>query len=102
MSETEFAFPTLLDAAAALRQGQITSSELTRCMLERIARVDDYYKAYAAVMRTLAMQEAEQSDREIASGLTDPIEYITAEQWDRSMNILLRDQCSASSSRLAR
>lgn len=59
---------TLVDAAKRLRTGEVTSVELTKAMLARIEKVDDYYKAYTLTCRSEALAQAKAADKEISTG----------------------------------
>ncbi|HEY1643468.1 MAG TPA: amidase [Streptosporangiaceae bacterium] len=58
----------LLEAAAALAAGRISSRELTAACLERIAQRDGQYGAFIRVYRREAEQAARQADELRASG----------------------------------
>ena len=59
---------TLVDAAKRLRTGEVTSVELTKAMLARIEKVDDYYKAYTLTCGSAALEQAKTADQEIFDG----------------------------------
>ncbi|NNG45646.1 MAG: Asp-tRNA(Asn)/Glu-tRNA(Gln) amidotransferase GatCAB subunit A, partial [Deltaproteobacteria bacterium] len=59
---------TLLDAAKAVRDKEISSRELTRAMLSRIERINPKINAYVTVLPETAMREAAARDEEIARG----------------------------------
>ena len=56
---------SLLDAADALRAGDVSSVELTRASLERIRAIDGAVHAYLAVTEKLALRQAEGADRRL-------------------------------------
>src|ERR1700722_1040285 len=56
-------------AAAALRDGQITSAELTAGMLDRIEHLNPRLGAFIAVTGDGAMIAAEQADADLARGV---------------------------------
>ncbi|MFN3868704.1 MAG: amidase [Hyphomicrobiaceae bacterium] len=58
----------LCEAAAAIRDGAIKSSELVRACLDRIASIDGGIGAFTALDPHYAMQQAEMADRARASG----------------------------------
>ena len=60
---------TLTDAAAALRDGTVTSVELTRAALARADELDDRLGAYLARFDDAAMVAAERADAELAAGI---------------------------------
>src|SRR5947199_2184563 len=59
---------TISEAADLLRQKKISSVELTQAHLDRIRAVDDKVKAFTLVTGELALKEAEEADRRLASG----------------------------------
>ena len=56
---------TIHEAAARLRAGEITATELTKAVLDRIAATDDAVKAYLTLTPELALTQAAQADRVI-------------------------------------
>ncbi len=65
---TEFYTLTIHEAGDLLRQKKISSVELTKAHLDRIRAVDDKVKAFTLVTDDLALRQAEEADRRIASG----------------------------------
>ncbi len=65
---TELHYATLLEAAAAIRAREVSPVELTRAMLDRIARLDPALHAYATVTPALALAQAERAETEIMTG----------------------------------
>ena len=61
---------SLLRLSAALREGKISSVEVTRSMLDRIAKHDGTYRSYTTVMADRALARAEAADKEIAHGFS--------------------------------
>ncbi|RFS86641.1 amidase [Actinomadura spongiicola] len=59
---------TIEDAAAALRDGAVTSTVLTRAVLDRIARLDGDLGAYVTVCEDAALAAAAEADAEFARG----------------------------------
>ena len=59
---------TLLDAARLIKSRELSLLALTRAMLARITRYDATLHSYITVTSDLALQQAEQADREIADG----------------------------------
>ena len=51
-----------------LDRGEVSSVELTRAVLERIAEVEDRVKAFVTVTEELALEHARRADRRIAAG----------------------------------
>ena len=64
---------TIESARNALRQGQVSSEELTRAYLERIRSLDDRLHAYLTVSHDHALAQAVEADRRIASGDDTPL-----------------------------
>ncbi|MGB3096755.1 MAG: Asp-tRNA(Asn)/Glu-tRNA(Gln) amidotransferase subunit GatA [Candidatus Deferrimicrobiaceae bacterium] len=60
---------TLLGAAKAVREKEISSRELTRALLSRIERINPKINAYVTVLPEAAMREAAARDEEIARGI---------------------------------
>jgi len=67
---TELYQLTIHEAGELLREGKISSVELTRAHLDRIRAVDDGVKAFTLVTDDLAMKQAEEADRRFNSGAT--------------------------------
>ncbi len=61
-------FATLVDVAALIETGELSSVELTEMMLERIEAVDSRLLSYATVMSDHALSAARTADREIQAG----------------------------------
>jgi amidase len=61
-------YATLLEAASAVRSRKVSAAELTRAMLDRIAKIDPSLHSYATVTPEFALAQAEASDVEIAAG----------------------------------
>lgn len=59
---------TLLEAAAALRRREVSSTELTAAALERIERLNPSTNAVQTVMAEAARERARQADEELARG----------------------------------
>ncbi|MBB5936573.1 amidase [Streptomyces zagrosensis] len=59
---------TLTEAAAAIRTKELSPSELTHSVLERITAVDARLGAYVSVVGDAARHAAAQAEREIAAG----------------------------------
>jgi len=67
-SEEEIAFLPVSALAGLIRSRQISSMELTRLYLDRIARYDPQLHAVVTVTEERAMRQARAADEEIASG----------------------------------
>src|SRR5579875_1599214 len=62
-------YTSLKEAAEALHSGLTTPTELVADTLDRIDALDGEIKAYITVMREQAMNDAEQAEREMRTGL---------------------------------
>ena len=62
---------SLAEAAEGLREGFITSRELTEAYLERIAELDPEIKAYLTVTADLALEQADEADKLLKAGQTE-------------------------------
>jgi amidase len=67
-ADEEVAFLSLHDLSLRIAAGTLSPLEVTRFMLDRIARVDPDYHCYATVMREQAIQDAQSAEREIRAG----------------------------------
>jgi aspartyl-tRNA(Asn)/glutamyl-tRNA(Gln) amidotransferase subunit A len=56
---------SLVESTNALRQGEISSHELTQAYLERIQRLDPGLHAFLALTPELALRQADESDRKL-------------------------------------
>ncbi|CAN5791856.1 amidase [soil metagenome] len=68
VSDEEIAFLPVSALAGLIRSRQISSVELTRLYLDRIARLDRHLHAVVTVTEERAMRQARAADEEIASG----------------------------------
>src|SRR5260370_38684598 len=59
---------TIIEARERLRRREITSRELTRDCLERIAAVEPRLNAFITVCEEEAMTQAEEADRRLGQG----------------------------------
>ena len=66
--ETELYKLTIHEAGELLRQRKVSSVELTKAHLDRIRAVEDEVKAFTLVTDELALKQAEEADKRIASG----------------------------------
>ncbi|MBO0783624.1 MAG: amidase, partial [Ktedonobacteraceae bacterium] len=62
-------YTSIREAAEEIHSGLITPSELVTETLEHIEKFDGEIQAYVTVMREQAMQDAEQAEREMRTGL---------------------------------
>lgn len=61
-------YATLLEAGSAVRSRKVSAAELTRAILDRIAKTDPSLQSYATVTPELALAQAEAADAELAAG----------------------------------
>jgi amidase len=61
-------YMSLQDIARRIASREVSPVELTRRMLDRIAKVDPTLKSYATVMSEQALADARASEREIQGG----------------------------------
>jgi aspartyl-tRNA(Asn)/glutamyl-tRNA(Gln) amidotransferase subunit A len=59
---------TISEAARALREGRVTSAELTRSALDCIGRLNPSLNAFLSVLPERAAERAAKADRELAAG----------------------------------
>ncbi|MHB8384394.1 MAG: Asp-tRNA(Asn)/Glu-tRNA(Gln) amidotransferase subunit GatA, partial [Candidatus Binataceae bacterium] len=59
---------TIADAATRLRKREISSTELTRACLDRIAAVEPRLHAFITVIEKLALAQAAEADRRLGAG----------------------------------
>lgn len=65
---TDLAYLTLADAAARLRQKDLSSVEYTQALLERIDTYDPKFNAFLRQTPELALQDAKRAEAEIQAG----------------------------------
>lgn len=75
MGEGRLDFPalTIHEAQDLLRQGELSSAELTGAMLDRICALDNEIKAYLTLTPELAMEQAAEADQRRAAGEDTPL-----------------------------
>jgi Asp-tRNA(Asn)/Glu-tRNA(Gln) amidotransferase A subunit family amidase len=67
-SDEDLAFATVADLGRLLRARKVSSTELTRLSLARLAKYDPVLKCVVTVTERLALAQADRADRELASG----------------------------------
>jgi aspartyl-tRNA(Asn)/glutamyl-tRNA(Gln) amidotransferase subunit A len=67
---------SLLQAAGALRAGDVSSTDLTRACLDRIAAVDGEVRAFLTVTSDLALAQAEEADRQLRERSDDSLPLV--------------------------
>ena len=68
MDNESIAMGGLLEVSQLVKTGEISSTEVTRTILERIERLNPEYKIFNTVSGDLAMEQARAADTEIQSG----------------------------------
>ena len=69
MTPSDLHYLSLIDVGRLIQSRELSSVEVTRAMLERIARLDGHLGSYATLTPELALAEAETADREIGQGI---------------------------------
>jgi len=64
---------TIEDARNALRQGDLSSEEITHAFLTRIRSLDDQLHTYLTVADELALEQAAEADKRMAAGDDTPL-----------------------------
>lgn len=64
----ELAFRSVVELGRLLRAGSVTSFELTEMYLRRLKKADEVLRCVVTLTEELALRQAEQADRELASG----------------------------------
>ncbi len=86
---TDWHYATLVEAADAIRTRKISPVELTRALLNRIARLEPSLHSYATVTSELALVQAVQAETEIADGLSGFLRFATPFDMSGSPTITL-------------
>lgn len=68
MTREELCYDGLVEVGERIRARKLSSTEVTRALLERIERLEPQLKSYATVTADQALVQATQADREIARG----------------------------------
>ena len=88
---------TIHEAQALLDSRQVSSVDLTKAVLERIAQTEDKVKAFVTVTEDLAIEQAERADARIANGDATPLTGIPMQLKD---NMATRGVATTCSSRM--
>lgn len=67
-SDEEIAFLTVGELSQLIRNGDLSSVELTRIYLDRLKKYGDSLYCVVSITENLALEQAERADREIAEG----------------------------------
>ena len=86
---------TIHEAHELLKEKEISSRELTRAVLDRIADVDGKVDAFITVAQEQAMEQAEHADRQIADGHCEPLTGIPLGIKDLMCTQGLRTTCAS-------
>ncbi len=78
-----------------LKNGEVSSTELTRAVLKRISKVEEKVHAIVTVTEELALNQAEQADERIRSGDSTPLTGIPALIKDNMCTTGIRTTCSS-------
>ena len=68
MTSDDLCYLDLVEAGRRIQARQLSSTEVTQAVLDRIARLDPRLKSYATLTPDLALAQARKADSEIASG----------------------------------
>jgi amidase len=68
MTSSDLCYLGLIEVGQRIRARQVSSLDVTRAVLERIAKHDSRLRSYATLTPELALKAAAQADREIDSG----------------------------------
>ncbi|HJZ33457.1 MAG TPA: amidase [Hyphomicrobiaceae bacterium] len=68
MTSDDLCYLDLVDVGRRIQARQLSSLEVTRATLDRIARLDTRFKSYATLTPELALAQAHQADSEIVLG----------------------------------
>ena len=95
MDTAELASLTIHEARSLLDDREISSVELTRAVLERVAEVEDRVKAFVTVNEDLAIERAENADERIAKGKAAPLTGIPMQLKDNMATRGVPTTCSS-------
>jgi aspartyl-tRNA(Asn)/glutamyl-tRNA(Gln) amidotransferase subunit A len=66
--ENDLSFLTIVEASVRIKEGNLSSLELTRAVLARIERLNPVLNSYITITSDLALKLAREADREIQNG----------------------------------
>jgi len=92
---TEHNTLTIREAHSLLESGQISSVELTKACLERVHQIEPKVQALVTITDELALKQAEQADKLIAAGDTNPLTGIPVVIKDNMCTNGIRTTCSS-------
>jgi aspartyl-tRNA(Asn)/glutamyl-tRNA(Gln) amidotransferase subunit A len=86
---------TISEAHDLLAKREVSSRELTRAVLDRIAAVDDRVRAYVTVTEDVALRQADAADQRIAAGDAGPLTGVPVCVKDVLVTRGVRTTCSS-------
>ena len=95
MSDSPLTDLAISEARGLLDRREVSSVELTKASLERIAQVEDRVKAFVTVTEDLALQQAGEADRRIATGAAAPLTGIPMQLKDNMTTTGVATTCSS-------
>ena len=95
MSDSPLTDLSISEARRLLDGRQVSSVELTKATLDRIAQVEDSVKAFVTVTEELALQQAEEADRRIAAGDAAPLTGVPMQLKDNMTTSGVATTCSS-------
>ena len=95
MSDLVLADLTVHEVRDLLDRREVSSVELTRVALDRIAKVEERVKAFVTVTEDLALQQAEEADRRIAAGDATTLTGIPMQLKDNMTTMGVATTCSS-------
>ena len=95
MDAAQHASLTIHEARSLLDKREVSSVELTRATLDRIAQVEDRVKAFVTVTEDVAIEQAERADELIAKGEVRPLTGIPMQLKDNMATRGVATTCSS-------
>ena len=86
---------TIHEARSLLDSRQVSSVDLTKAVLERIAQIEDKVKAFVTVTEDFAIEQAERADARIANGDAMPLTGIPMQLKDNMATRGVATTCSS-------
>ncbi len=95
MNPSDMIALTAHQARELLGRREVSSVELTRAILDRIAQVEERVKAFVTVTEDLALEQARNADKRIADGDAGPLTGIPMQIKDNMCTRGVRTTCSS-------